>query len=555
MAIPPVGKNEIAIGWCHVKLTAAGVTPFRRMQKHRVREHPMTNRILNNNAVPKENLPMDEFKEYDQYDGLGLAGLVQKNEVSARELCEEAIRRIERVNPRLNAVVTPMFEQGRKTAAGKLPAGHFSGVPFLLKDLMAAYAGVPLTFGSRACRNYIPESDSDLVRRFKQAGVVILGKTNTPEFGLVAYTEPELFGPTRNPWNAEHTPGGSSGGTAAAVAAGMVPMASGGDGGGSIRIPSSCCGLFGLKPSRGRTPTGPDYGELWQGAAIEHVITRSVRDSAAMLDATCAPDLGAPYIIAPPSEPYLEEMKRDPGSLKIAFSVRSPLGTAVHPEIVEATRQTASNLEKLGHRLEEEEPEVDGLTLARSYLSMYYGEVAADIGELERVLGRKAGPADVETTTWTLGLLGRATTAVEFVKARREWDKAARAMARFHRRFDLYLTPTIAQPPVKIGELKTSAGEEAALRIVNALRLGRLLKITGITEKIAMQNLSRTPFTQLANFTGQPAMSVPLHWTSDGLPCGMHFIAPFGDEAVLFRLAAQLEKERPWFDRRPPIKA
>jgi amidase len=498
---------------------------------------------------------MGGFKEYDQYDGLGLAELIREKQVPVSEVCQAATERIDQLNPKLNAVVTNMVHLAEKAIQSLPSSGPFRGVPFLLKDLLAAYAGVPLTSGCKALRNYIPEQDSELVLRYKQAGTIILGKTNTPEFGLLGYTEPELFGPTRNPWNLGHTPGGSSGGTAAAVASGMVPLASGGDGGGSIRIPASCCGLFGLKPTRGRTPTGPDHGELWQGATVEHVITRSVRDSAAMLDATCAPDIGAPYIIAPPKKPYLEEIKRDPLTLKIAFSTRSPLGTPVNEEIVENTLETARLLEKMGHSVEEKEPDIDGLALAQSYFSMYYGEVAHNIDQLKTVLGRSARPSDVETETWALGLLGRTTSALTFVRAKSMWGEASRAMARFHQEYDLYLTPTLAQPPIKIGALKPKPSERAVLNLINTLRLGRLLKLSGAVEKLALENLSRTPFTQLANFTGQPAMSVPLWRTSDGLPCGMHFMTPFGDEATLFRLASQLEKEKPWFDETPPVHA
>lgn len=496
---------------------------------------------------------MGSFKEYDHYDGLGLAELIRNKDVSAEEVCEEAIHRIEALNPKLNAVITPMFDLGRVAVKREKAEGPFGGTPFLLKDLLAAYAGVPLTYGSKALKNNLPQYDSELVRRFKQSGLIVLGKTNTPEFGLLAYTEPELFGATRNPWHPDHTPGGSSGGSAAAVASGMVPLASGGDGGGSIRIPASCCGLFGLKPTRGRTPTGPDFGELWQGAAVEHVISRSVRDSAAMLDATCGPDLGAPYLIAPPVRPYLEELDREPGKLRIAFNTKSPLGTPVHPEYIQATEETAGLLEKLGHHVEEARPDIDGLALAKSFLVLYFGEVGADIEDLRLVLGRKARPSDVETVTWTLGMLGRATSAVSFVQSKRLWGTFSRAMGRFHQNYDLYLTPTLAAPPVRIGELKPKPIERSALKIVNALGLGRILKISGMTDKLAVDSLAKTPFTQLANFTGQPAMSVPLHWTSDGLPCGLHFMAPFGDEATLFRLAAQLEKTKPWFNRRPPI--
>ena len=498
---------------------------------------------------------MSGFKEYDRYDGLGLAELVKKKEISSVELCEEAIARIEKINPKLNAVITPMFDLARKSVQEPLPDGPFTGVPFLLKDLLADFAGVPQTRGSRACKNYIPEHDSEMVKRFKNAGLVVLGKTNTPEFGLLGYTEPELHGPTRNPWNTDHTPGGSSGGSAAAVASGMVPIASGGDGGGSIRIPAACCGVFGFKQTRGRTPTGPSRGAIWQGAVVEHVITRTVRDSAAVLDATQGADIGAPYVIPPPQQPYRQELEQSPGCLRIAFNTQSPVGTDVHPECVKAVDHTVLLLEKLGHEVEEARPDIDGQTLAKSFLTMYFGEIAADIDELESILGRKAMPSDVEPLTWTLGLLGRTYSAGFFVKAIREWGIAARAMGRFHGKYDIYLTPTVAYPPSKIGELKPKPAELLLMKIVNSLGLGRLLKAAGIVDKLAVDSLSKTPFTQLANFTGQPAMTVPLYWTSGGLPCGSQFMGRFGDEATLYRLAAQLEKEQPWFDRRPPVTA
>lgn len=492
---------------------------------------------------------MKGFKEYLEYDGLGLAELVRKKEVSAAEMCEAAIHRIGLENPRLNAVVTPIFDLARKSITDKLPEGPFTGVPFLLKDLLAAYAGVPLTNGSKAFKNFIPERDSELVKRFKNAGLLILGKTNCPEFGLVGYTEPELHGITRNPWNSDHTPGGSSGGSAAAVASGMVPLASGGDGGGSIRIPASCCGLFGLKPSRGRNPTGPDHGQIWQGAVVEHALTRSVRDSAALLDATHGAEIGAPYIIAPPGESYLKMINQDPAPLKIAFNTRSPLETAVDEECVTAVEKTVKTLESLGHHVEEAVPEFDGVTLAKSYLTLYFGEIASDIDQLQDVLGRKPKISDVETLTWTLGLLGRTYSAGYFVNAIREWDKAARIMGLFHQKYDLYLTPTMAAPPVKIGELKLKPFEEVALRFINRFGLGRLLKASGITDQLAIESLSKTPFTQLANFTGQPAMSVPLHWTPNDLPCGVQFIGRFGEEHTLLQLATQLEKSLPWQDK------
>jgi amidase len=495
---------------------------------------------------------MGGFKEYDRYDGLGLAELVKKKKVSPAELCETAISRIEKLNPRLNAVIHAMFDIGRKTAGSKLPDGLFKGVPFLIKDLISTYAGVPFRCGSKAYRNFIPDRDSELVIRFKNAGFNILGKTNTPEFGLMAVTEPELFGPTRNPWNTDHTPGGSSGGSAAAVASGMVPLASGGDGGGSIRIPSSYCGLFGLKPTRGRNPIGPVSGEGWQGAVAEHVITRTVRDSAAVLDLTNGMDSGSRCVTPPPDRPYMKEIKTKPGRLRIAFSSVSPIGLTVHSECVNAVKKAAALLEDLGHRVEEATPDIDGLTMARSYMAMYYGETAADIAKSVEALRRKPRRSDFEETTWFLGLLGKVYTAKEFVQALREWDNAAKAMGRLHEKYDLYMTPTTAYPPVHVGELKLKGADRIAVSVINTLKLAGVMKKIGIIEEIFLKSLEKTPFTQLANFTGQPAMSVPLHWTGDGLPVGVQFIAPFGDEATLFRLAAQLEMAAPWFNKRPP---
>ncbi len=496
---------------------------------------------------------MGKFPEYDHYDALGLAELIRKKEVTPGDLCEEAIERIERINPKINAVIHSMFDIARNAASGNLPDGPFTGVPFLLKDLLTSYAGVPLTMGSKAYRNYIPARDSELMKRYKAAGVLILGKTNTPEFGLMGITEPELYGPTRNPWNLNVTPGGSSGGSGAAVASGMVPFASGGDGGGSIRIPASYCGLFGMKPSRGRNPTGPEYGQIWQGAAVEHILSRSVRDSAAMMDAVNGPDDGAPYIIPRPERPYLEEVAREPGPLKIAFTKKSPLNTGVHPECQKAVENAAALLTNLGHHVEEAEPLIDGIALAKSYFTMYYGEIAADIEDLNKILGRKAKPADVEGPTWALKLLGDAFTAGEFVHAIRQWNTFARQMGIFYQKYDIYLTPTTAFPPVRIGELKPKPIEEQLMKITNTLNLGKIIRLSGIADKLAIESLSKTPYTQLANVTGLPAMSVPLHWTADGQPCGVQFIAPFGDEATLFSLAAQLEKAQPWFDKRPAL--
>jgi amidase len=497
---------------------------------------------------------MSIIKEFGNYDALGLAGLVKRKEVTPLELVEETINRIEKINPKLNAVTIPMYEEARKTAQKPLPDGIFTGVPFLIKDLLSTYAGVAFTKGCKGLKNYIADQDSELMKRYKATGIITVGKTNTPEFGLMGVTEPEVYGPTGSPWDPERTSGGSSGGSGAAVAAGIVPIASGGDGGGSLRIPASCCGIFGLKPSRGRTPTAP-YGELWQGAAIEHILSRSVRDSAAMLDAIQGTAPGAPYIAKPPSHKYMEEIQTDPGKLRIAFTSQSPLGNKVHSECVAAVESAANLLSNLGHHVEEAKPDYDGMELAMSYMTMYFGEVAAEIDNLAPMLGRKPRQKDVETATWTLGLLGRTFTACEFVKAIQRWNDFSRIMGRFHQKYDIYVTPTIAIPPPKIGELSPSSTELFSMKIMNTLGLGKILKASGIIKQLAEKSLSQVPFTQLANLTGQPAMSVPLYWTPEKLPCGVQFIAPIGDEATLFRLAAQLEKAKPWFDKKPPVFA
>jgi len=492
------------------------------------------------------------FKEYGQFDGLGLAELVRRKEVEPMELVEEAIDRIEALNPQLNAVINKMYEKARAAAASGELAGTFTGVPMLLKDITQEISGERLTAGSRALRQYRASRDSNYVIRMRNAGTVFVGQTNVPEFALMGITEPSLYGPTRNPWNENHTPGGSSGGSAAAVASGMVPLAGANDGGGSIRIPAAYCGLFGLKPTRGRTPVGPVFGRQWQGASVEHVLSRSVRDSAAMLDELAVKEKGAAYLAPQFEGSYLEQvsLKLEKG-IRFAFSVTSPIGTRVDPECKKAVYETVKLLEELGHHVEEAEPPIDGKKLANSYLTMYFGEVAASIKALEDVLGRKAKFSDVEPTTWLLGLLGKATSAGEFVTSLREWDRAAYIMEEFHETYDFFITPTTAFPPAKIGELNPEAAEEFAMMALGRAGTGGLLKRMGVVDQLAEKSLIRTPFTQLANLTGQPAMSVPLHITPDGLPIGVQFIAAKGREDLLLRLAGKLEKTRLWLKQGP----
>ena len=495
------------------------------------------------------------FAEYDRYDGLGLAELVKSGEVSARELALAAIERIEALNPRLNAVIHKLYDDGLKAASAVQGDGPFAGVPFLLKDLLSWYAGAPIRSGSRLLDGFIAPMDSEIVRRYKRSGVVILGKTNTPEFGLTPFTEPELFGPTHNPWDLTRTSGGSSGGAAAAVAAGMVPLAGGGDGGGSIRIPASCCGLFGLKPTRGRTPTGPIEGELWEGAAIEHVITRSVRDSAAMLDAITGPEAGEPYGIVPPARPFSDEVTRDPGRLRIAFTDRPLLGEHMDAECKAALHDAVKLLESLGHTVVEASPPIERDEFLRAFLLMVCGQSAADLEDAEAVMGRRASPANVEISTWALALLGRSYSAGAMAHARRQLERSARSVGRWFdgNQIDVLVTPTVTTPPFPIGALQPPPHELAAMNVLGRLHAGGVMRAAGALEKAANRVFDWIACPPLFNVTGQPAMSVPLGWSSTGLPIGIHFAGRFGDEATLFRLAGQLETARPWFSRRPPV--
>ncbi len=496
---------------------------------------------------------MSAFKEYTQYDGVGLAELARTRQVSPLELIEEAIQRAEALNPRLNAIITPMYEQARKAANTTQNGGIFAGVPILLKDLIATVDGVPTSNGNRWLKDTPARKDSELVRRYKSSGAVILGKTNTPEFGLTPYTEPETFGATRNPWNLERTPGGSSGGSAAAVAAGIVPIAHGGDGGGSIRIPASCCGLFGMKPTRGRTPSGPDASAPWQGFAIEHVLTRSVRDSAGMLDATTGLDTGAPYACPPQERPFLEEVDRAPGKLIIAFTTQPLLGRAVDRECVQAVEHTARLLESLGHEVVEDSPQIAREETALAFATVLAGEMRADIEEVAQFARRTPSWQGFDRATYTLGLMGKTINAVEFVHAVRHLQRTARQTAAFFTRYDVLLTPTLASPPFVIGSLAPSPAEAALMNVVNRLDAGWILKAAGLIKQLAAQVFEFIPYTPLFNFTGQPAMSMPMYWTADNLPVGVQFAGRFGDEATLFRLAGQLEKIQPWFNRLPPL--
>ncbi len=467
-------------------------------------------------------------------DATALADLVRRKQAKPIELVDAAIERIERLNPTLNAVVTPMYDEARKVASGTLPDGPFTGVPFLLKDLTASYAGVRITSGSAYLRDFVANHDSELVSRYKRAGLIVIGKTNTPEFGLVPTTEPLLFGPTRNPWDTERTSGGSSGGSAAAVAAGIVPMAHGNDGGGSIRIPASCCGLFGLKPTRARNPLGPDFGDLMNGLVQEHALTRSVRDSAALLDATSGPDLGDPYWAPPPERPFLQEVGAAPGKLRIAFTTESSTGVPVHPDCVAAVKDAAALCADLGHEVIEASPPLNGQMLVQMFTTIWSVGCALTIEGTALLTGRTASEDQFEPLTWGLYQMGRKQNASSYLIAVAMLQMMARGIARFFVDYDIWLTPTMAEPPVPLGTFDSPPDNP----------------LQGFSRAAAF-----VPFTPICNVTGQPAMSVPLFWNDENLPIGAHFVAPFGDEATLFRLAAQLEQARPWADRRPPVSA
>jgi amidase len=498
---------------------------------------------------------MSAFPEFSNCDGMGLAELVRAGEVSPAELVEEAIARIDAANPRINAVIRKMYERARETVSAGVPDGPFGGVPFLVKDLLCTFEGVPTSCGTRILKDVPQPHDSEMARRYQAAGLVILGKTNTPEFGLLPYTEPEAFGPTNNPWDLTRTAGGSSGGSAAAVASGMVPLAAGGDGGGSIRIPASCCGVFGLKPTRGRTPTGPDVGENWRGYVQEHVLTRSVRDSAAMLDAVAGPEVGAPYWAPPQERPYLQEVTSEPGRLRIAFSSRPLLGHDVDIECLRAMRETVRLLEELGHELVEASPVVDREEFSVAYLMVIAAETRDTVVQAAKLAGRKTSLADFEIGTRALAMLGQAFSAGEYAGALSYLQASSRDIARFFEEYDVLLTPTLARPPVPTGSLQPTDAERRQVGIMSRLNAGWLMKALSVIKPLADKTFEFMPYTPVFNVTGQPAMSVPLHWTSGGLPVGMHFVGRFGEEATLFRLAGQLERAQPWFERTPPAIA
>ncbi len=470
-------------------------------------------------------------------DATDQAELVRSGEASPAELVDAAIARVEELNPDLNAVIHPLFEEAREEAAGELPDGPFRGVPFLLKDLGAAFAGQPLHMGMRVLKDidFRAPVDTYLAERFRAAGFVTIGKTNLPEMGILPTSEPDAYGPTRNPWDTSRSAGGSSGGSAAAVAAGMVPVAHANDGGGSIRIPASKCGLVGLKPTRQRISEGPLIGDNMSGLTVELVVSRSVRDTAAILDAVHGPAPGDPYVAPPPERPYVDELDADPGRLRIGFITQPIAEETPQPVVIDAARDTGELLESLGHEVEEVDLSAFAqIDVVPTFMVRWAAGQAAAIAQISTVIGREIGPDDVEPLTWALAEMGRGVNGADYLAAVGQHQLLSRMVAALHDTYDLLLTPTLGEVPPPLGTFDDSGPDP-----LDAIRRA------GLT----------AAFTATYNVTGQPAISLPLHWSDEGLPMGTQLAAPFGDEASLIRVAAQLEQARPWGDRVPPIFA
>jgi amidase len=474
-----------------------------------------------------------DVSEYAKHDATGLAGLISTGQASAEDVRQAALRAVEAVTPELNALVGEPFDEPLSYSTD----GPFAGVPFLIKDLVLHAEGVPTRAGSRMTGDGIPfPYDTDLMSRFRQAGLATLGRTTTPEFGFNASTESVLTGPTRNPWDPSRSAGGSSGGSGAMVAARAVPVAHANDGGGSIRIPAAVNGLVGLKPTRGRVPLGPDFGEALAGMAIEFAVTRTVRDCAALLDAVHGAGIGDKYSAAPPVRPFAEEVGAPPGNLKVAFTTEAWSGAPVDPECARAVEELAALLEELGHDVTEAAPDVDVATFDRANTRVWFAFLAASVATFAQVTGNQQSPDNLEATTLACSEAGTKLTALDMMEADALQNQVTRAVGRWFVDHDVLLTPTLAHATFPLGLLDADDPS---------------LDAKGWYDKIFLH----APFTALFNMTGQPAMNVPAMATADGGPVGTQLVARFGDEATLLRLAAQLEEARPWADRKPAVYA
>jgi amidase len=492
----------------------------------------MRGRLYIKRVIAHVGQVMLTLSEYAEHDAMALADLVRRSEVSAPELLEIALEATALLNPQLNAITNVMADEARATASGTIPDGQFRGVPFLLKDILVSYAGVATNCGSRFFNGWTREFDSEILRRWKAAGLVVFGKTNTPEIGSNGSTEPVANGPTHNPWQLDHSTGGSSGGSVAAVAAGIVPAAHANDGGGSIRGPASCCGLVGMKPTRGRNPLGPDAGELWSGLVAEHVVTRSVRDSAALLDCTAGEDVGDPYFAPRPRRKFLDEVSIDPAPARIGFSPGTPAGQAAHSDCLEALAGAATLLEALGHHVEEAEPDHDRELTSEVFMGLFAAHNAYAIESGAALSGRTPSTENLERNNLYLLERGRRMSATDLLSVMAQMNGLTRRFAKFFDSYDVWLTPTMATPPPRLGHLYADM-EDTEL----------------FFERLWTFNTANTIY----NIAGNPAISVPLHWNENGLPIGVMLGAKSGREDLLYGLAGQLERAQPWWDRHPPV--
>ncbi len=490
-----------------------------------------------------------QLSEYMSLDATELARLVRTRAVSAQELLALARARADAVDPQLNSIVLRMDSAADDVAADPGLDGPFAGVPFLVKDLAQEYKGYPTSCGSKALATDVATDHALITQRLLDAGLVIFGKTNTPELGAKGVTEPDFWGPSSNPWDRTRTPGGSSGGSGAAVAAGIVPAAGANDGGGSIRIPAACNGLFGLKLGRGLSPYGPQTGEVLFGMVSQGVVTRTVRDSAALYDAIVGPDPAADYLAQFPTESYSSVLDSRPTGLRIGYSTRSAVNPRPHREAILAVERSAELLSRLGHHVEEVDPPYDDWALSRDFLSIWFAQVAVQVSDIKLRTGAKN--SNFEADTLAIAEFGRHAGLVPSIEALENTKTYVRSLAAFHERFDYLMTPTLATPPLTIGATATSSVLRTAARTIHAVRGGRIMALTGIVDETIAESLGWVPYTQLANVTGRPAMSVPLHWTETGLPLGVQFVGRLGSEGGLLRLAAQLEEAQPWIQRFP----
>lgn len=477
---------------------------------------------------------MPTFKEYSDCDGVGLAALIASGEVAAIEVLEAAIEKIESSNPQLNAIVHKMYDEARSTVETGLPSGIIAGMPYALKDIGLLYTGVPTRAGCRLFNDFVPDHDSTLVERLRTAGVIVLGKTNTPEFALTVATEPRLFGATHNPWKTGYSCGGSSGGSAAAVAAGMLPAAHGGDAGGSIRVPAAHCGLVGFKPTRARNPCGPDLGEGWSGVAVDHAITRSVRDNAALLDVSHGPAPGDPYAVPPPKRSFIEEIGVDPPPLRIALTTDAANGATVDKACVDAAENAAKLCTDLGHHVEPASCKFDMGAMVFAFRVIVASNLHNLIEDQLTALGRNLREDDLEQISRLRAAEYRRFNGADYARAVQALHTIGRQVGAFFEKYDVLLSPTAAGPPLAHGVIDMGGDDLDAFD--DAL-------------------FNHAPFTAHFNVSGNPAISLPLSINQKGLPIGVHFGGRYAEDDTLLQLSSQIEHAQPWQSRKPPEAA